>query len=629
MSSTPVHRTWALALVVATAAAAGWCIPPAAGADATETTPVMVVLDASGSMTAADAPGPRIDAAKKAVTGLVSTLPSGARVGLEVYGTSTGSSDAEKAAGCKDIKVAVPVGPVDKASFDARVGAIRASGYTPIGSALRTAAAALPQEGPRSIVLVSDGEDTCAPPDPCQVAKQLKQQGVDLVVHTIGFKVGQAARKQLSCIASATGGTYRDANDGPALGTQLQTQVQRALQPYAATGTPIRGASAPAATAPELKPGQYLDSIEVADTDTGPGELPTNGRYYRVKLNQGETPYISATVVPPGARTSEPSANLEIAGLLFDHLGSSCEVDTDNRSEGSSGKVAAISAVLSPGAVGGSSWPKECPESGWFYLALYRSGDAYPSQRLPMEITLHLEPPADTAGLPGPAEKQKQLAPPQQGRPHRIQGGTSYNDAAALAPGTYSDTFVPGETRYYRVHLAWGQRLAYQISIPSFVTPGPDEQPTAVTAIANPVRQIVAAEAEMQVLGPGEVAGSTLAPVRYTNRFAKDDDVKLCAIDGDYYLLFLATYQDPKHQAAETPLTVTVSVVGQAQTGPHYLTGAPNPSSGAPTTPTHASAARHGSSGPGVVVWAGVGALLAAAVGLTVWLFGPRRRRAG
>src|ERR671916_336707 len=72
-------------------------------------TPVMVVLDASGSMKQADAPGPRIDAAKRAVGELVRALPDDARVGLTVYGTGTGSSAAEKARGCRDIKQLVPV----------------------------------------------------------------------------------------------------------------------------------------------------------------------------------------------------------------------------------------------------------------------------------------------------------------------------------------------------------------------------------------------------------------------------------------------------------------------------------------------------------------------------------------
>ena len=105
---------------------------------------------------------------------------------------------------------------VDRAAFGPGRGRAAASGYTPIGESLRVAARGLPAEGPRSIVLVSDGEDACTPPPPCEVAKQLKQSGrIDLVVHTIGFKVGAAARAQLTCIASATGGGFGRRRPGP------------------------------------------------------------------------------------------------------------------------------------------------------------------------------------------------------------------------------------------------------------------------------------------------------------------------------------------------------------------------------------------------------------------------------
>src|SRR5688500_1655098 len=138
-----------------------------------ELSPVMVVLDSSGSMTARDVggSGTRMDAAKRAVSSMVDGLPPQAPVGLAIYGAGTGSSGAEKAAGCKDVRVVQPVKAVDKPALKGAVAATKASGYTPIGHSLRVAAARLPKEGQRSIVLVSDGEDTCAPPQPCEVAK--------------------------------------------------------------------------------------------------------------------------------------------------------------------------------------------------------------------------------------------------------------------------------------------------------------------------------------------------------------------------------------------------------------------------------------------------------------------------
>ena len=265
----------------------------------------MIVLDASGSMNQADAPGPRIDAAKAAVANLVDALAAQTQVGLQVYGTGTGSTDAEKTAGCTDIRTLAPVGPLDAAAIKAQIGTVIASGYTPIGNALRAAADALPNEGPRSIVLVSDGEDTCAPPAPCDVARELKQQGIDLVVHTVGFKVDATAREQLSCIATATGGTYSDADDAAQLNTVLATKVDYAVTGYTLQGTAVTGAAQPSREAPLLTPGQYVDTL--ANGDTSITDSSGSMKYYTVPIRPGVRLYVSVTIVPPDALATEIS----------------------------------------------------------------------------------------------------------------------------------------------------------------------------------------------------------------------------------------------------------------------------------------------------------------------------------
>jgi Ca-activated chloride channel homolog len=157
---------------------AGLAPAPAARA-AGELAPTILVLDSSGSMDEAAPGGTKMAAAKRAVRTLVDALPAEAQLGLAVYGAGTGNAASDKAAGCKDVKVVHPVGPLDKAAVIRSADAAKPRGYTPIGRSLRAAADALPKEGPRSIVLVSDGEDTCAPPDPCEVAKQLAKEGVE------------------------------------------------------------------------------------------------------------------------------------------------------------------------------------------------------------------------------------------------------------------------------------------------------------------------------------------------------------------------------------------------------------------------------------------------------------------
>src|SRR4030095_5008190 len=86
---------------------------------------------------------------------------------------------------------------------------LQAQGYTPITHVLQLAATDFPSNtaGERFIVLVSDGKETCEG-DPCAAARALAASGGKLVIHTIGFGVDSAARLQLQCIASATGGTY-------------------------------------------------------------------------------------------------------------------------------------------------------------------------------------------------------------------------------------------------------------------------------------------------------------------------------------------------------------------------------------------------------------------------------------
>lgn len=173
-------------------------------------------------MTTPDAPGPRIDAAKAAAKGLVKDMQANLRVGLVTYGTGTGSSDAEMAAGCQDVKTLIPLGPLDHAQMDAQIDGLRPSGYTPISLALSKAAEMLPTDGSaQSIVLVSDGEDTCGQP-PCDVAKQLRQQHPGLSISTVGFRTDGPASEQLNCIATSTNGLFVQAANADQLAARLR-----------------------------------------------------------------------------------------------------------------------------------------------------------------------------------------------------------------------------------------------------------------------------------------------------------------------------------------------------------------------------------------------------------------------
>jgi Ca-activated chloride channel family protein len=248
---------------------------------------VLLIMDSSGSMLADDGTGrPKIDAAKEALSSLVDELPEGVLVGLRVYGHRVPNTD--KARGCRDTELIVPVGPLERAGMKDRIRSYQARGFTPIGLSLRLGARDLPAEGERTIILVSDGIDTCAPPDPCRVAQGLARQDIELTIETVGFQVDPQARDQLRCIARVTGGSYQDAADAGELAEGLEVLALRALRLFEAQGIPVQGAPVPDG-APIIGPGQYTDSIS-------PGET----LWYGVDLATGQSLEASATMVVQG-----------------------------------------------------------------------------------------------------------------------------------------------------------------------------------------------------------------------------------------------------------------------------------------------------------------------------------------
>ncbi|MFD9432420.1 VWA domain-containing protein [Streptomyces sp. NPDC060002] len=272
---------------------AGIAFPAGAVADETTATApkVDLVLDVSGSMRTKDMDGgTRMAAAKQAFNEVLDATPENVLLGIRTLGANYPGDDQKT--GCKDTAQLYPVGPLDRTEAKTAVATLSPTGWTPIGPALLKAADDLDGgTGSKRIVLISDGEDTCAPLDPCEVAREIAAKGIGLTIDTLGLVPNVKMRQQLSCIAEATGGTYTSVEHTDELTDRVNQLVDRAADPVV-TPVATEGAASCSA-APALKSGLYTDREEFGQE-----------RWYKVDVEPGQE--LRASVSVSADRTMNP-----------------------------------------------------------------------------------------------------------------------------------------------------------------------------------------------------------------------------------------------------------------------------------------------------------------------------------
>ena len=192
--------------------------------DAGEVAPktVEIIMDASNSMTGMVGKETKIAVARRVLTQTINGLPDTMNVGLRVYGHRFGTDDYDNA--CRDTELLVPIGPVDKAALVGIVSKIQTKGRTPLVASVLEALKDLAKFPNGSIVLMTDGIESCKG-DIKSIAAAVKASGLALEVNIVGFDIKEAAaRQELESIAKSTDGRYLDArNSGELLAALEQT----------------------------------------------------------------------------------------------------------------------------------------------------------------------------------------------------------------------------------------------------------------------------------------------------------------------------------------------------------------------------------------------------------------------
>ena len=530
----------------------------------------------------------RMDAAKQATEGLLNDLPKEQRLSLLTYGTQTGSGDEEKAAGCQDVTTLVPMGG-NRAEMVSKVKGLNPRGYTPIGKSLQQAEKELPGQGARQIVLVSDGIDTCAPPPVCEVAKQIRERGVDIVINVIGLNVDDQARSELQCVAKEGGGSYADAKDAASLKEQLVLKSTRNLQKYQSGGEQAHGtptaADAPVIEAGGMKDGKpdpkhYQDVIPAAKSDSKQ-EL-----HWKVKLDKGERFGIGFMAPPPPLTGNSLGSYIIIKAVIKGPGGASaCE---DKNMSGNSSEFSQPVAGYAFTKVAGEGF-SSC-EPGEYDVFVESSGPAAANQDLPLELMLWKVPEA--------ADATTTSAPPtDKPQPTNVELGTSAgklpsalgpSDAPTVKPGTYDVEIVPGEMLWFKVPVAEGQRLQMAFDVPPIDVENPNDLkedlgrriswnvmgPTFYPLSTNALKDdTYFHDDNVEAIKDKTATGTmTTQPIRWNNMNSSDSDVSGSFVSGEQYVALrystLFRKADQNTQSIPVKFRVAVAATGEVEKAP-------------------------------------------------------------
>ncbi|MFG2826634.1 hypothetical protein ACGFWI_04025 [Streptomyces sp. NPDC048434] len=384
--------------------------------------------------------------------------------------------------------------------------------------------------------------------------------------------------------------------------------------------TATKGTSS-AADAPQLKPGLHTDSIKRGEQ-----------KYYAVTLDDRTSAYFSAVAAPkPGTKVEDYGDKLTIN--VQDSDGTTC--DTGASPSFNSGGMAHPIADYATRRIGADR--TECQKAGPYYLVITREGsETSGPDTWPLELDYLDEPPlkGSTPAQPGQGSWSSATPAPRTDTTKRsAKGGTGFNDAGAVDSGVWKDRITPGETRFYRVPVDWGQRLNLTAELPNAPSGSSGFLARMLgLGVYNPARGAVDDVHFVSYTGKPAAAKDFTAPVEYGNRFNSTDSVSAMRFAGWYYLEVSLHPDAARYFPKGAELTLRVDVRGAAKAGPGYA----GPTGAFSVTPEDRETAQKGQTAQEAeksgtlmtVAYAGIGTGVVLLAGLGAWTLAARRSSA-
>ena len=223
---------------------------------------VEVIFDASGSMGRELPSGEqRITAAKRALTALVSeVLPEGTPFALRAFGHITPTS-------CES-RLDLPLAPLDRAKAQAAVDAIQPKllSQTPLADSLLAVGGDLAKAGgARTVILITDGAESCGGDPAAAVLEARKQGSLDLAIVSLGLE--PEALAVFEKLAADVGASYVDVGSYEALAEAVAEALNPAYEVYDATTGELVARGRVGGEAIDLEMGVYNVRVLVAPVE--------------------------------------------------------------------------------------------------------------------------------------------------------------------------------------------------------------------------------------------------------------------------------------------------------------------------------------------------------------------------
>ncbi len=216
-----------------------------------------------------------------------------------------------------------------------------------------------------------------------------------------------------------------------------------------------------------------------------------------------------------------------------------------------------------------------CREAGTYDVLVEReSEDESSPEAWDLELRFVQEPglrgggPTETSA---PKDWPSTTPAPPDAEAQKRTGGTSYYDATSLETGEWADAIAPGQTRFYRVPVDWGQQIYASAALSN--SPGDSSEfiGSALTlSLDNPAQGHVVDTSLSYSGKSATTALKPLPPVEYRNRYDFSSQVGAMRFAGWYYLsVTLSPKVAESYGKDPIALTMTVQVKNDAGASPY------------------------------------------------------------